>query len=76
MAVIIFEHQSHSLKAILEKLLRYISAIWDAERKEGKPLSAPYFIVLRTGKKPHKDRYPTLADSLPKGRDTRHTPHD
>jgi hypothetical protein len=70
MAVIIFEHQNASLKAIPEKLIRYISAIWDAERKEGKKvLSAPYFIVLRTGKKPCRKQHPTLADSLPKGND-------
>ena len=69
MAVIVFEHQSKSLKEIPQKLHKYISAIWDAEKKKGKPLSAPYFIVLRTGKKPHRGRYPTMADSLPKGRD-------
>ena len=69
MAVVIFEHQSGSLKKIPQKLLRYISAIWDAEMKEGKPLSAPFFIVLRTGKKPHSGRLPTVSDSLPKGRD-------
>ena len=69
MAVIVFEHQSKSLKEIPQKLHKYISAIWDAEKKEGKPLSAPYLIVLRTGKKPHRGRYPTMADSLPKGRD-------
>ena len=69
MAVIIFEHQSGSLKRIPQKLLRYISAIWDAELKEGKPLSAPYFIVLRSGKKPHSGRLPKVSDLLPKGRD-------
>jgi hypothetical protein len=70
MAVIVFEHQSGSLKKIPRKLLRYISAIWDAETKEGKKiLSAPYFIVLRTAKKPHRGKYPRMADSLPKGRD-------
>jgi hypothetical protein len=69
-AVIIFEHQSTGLKAIPEKLIRYISAIWDAERKEGKRvLSAPYFLVLRTGKKPHGKPYPTLETVLPKGSD-------
>ena len=53
-----------------QKLLRYISAIWDAELKEGKKiLSAPYFIVLRTGKKPHKGRFPKVSDLLPKGSD-------
>ncbi len=70
MAVIIFEHQSASLKKIPHKILKYISAIWDAEIKEGKKvLSAPYFIVLRTAKKPHRGTYPTMADSLPKGKD-------
>ena len=70
MAVIVFEHQSGGLKKIPRKLLRYISAIWDAETKEGKKvLSAPYFIVLRTAKKPHRGAYPEMSDSLPKGRD-------
>jgi DNA-binding protein Fis len=69
MAVIVFEHQSDSLKKIPQKLHKYISAIWDAETKEGKPLSAPYFIILRTGKKPHRGAYPKMADLLPKGRD-------
>jgi len=70
MAVIVFEHQSGSLKKIPRKLLRYISAIWDAETKEGKKaLSAPYFIVLRTAKKPHRGAYPKMSDSLPKGSD-------
>ena len=69
MAVVIFEHQSGSLKKMPQKLLRYISAIWDAEAKEGKPLSAPYFIVLRSGKKPHRGRYPKMSDLLPKGKD-------
>ena len=66
MAVIIFEHQSGSLKKIPLKLLKYIAAIWNAEAKEGKPLSAPYFIMLRTGKKPHKLPLPKLSDMLPK----------
>ena len=66
MAVIIFEHQSGSLKNIPRKLLKYISAIWDAEAKEGKPLSVPYFIVLRTGKKPHKGPFPKISDGWPK----------
>jgi hypothetical protein len=70
MAVIIFEHESKNLNEIPLKLLKYIAAIWDAERKEGKKiLSTPYFIVLRTGKKPHKGAYPTIANSLPKGND-------
>ncbi|MCL2625185.1 MAG: hypothetical protein FWD31_16110 [Planctomycetaceae bacterium] len=39
------------------------------ESKEGKRvLSAPYFIVLRTAKKPHRGVYPKLSDSLPKDR--------
>jgi len=69
MAVVIFEHQSGSLKRIPQKLLRYVSAIWDAEMKDGEPLSAPYFIVLRTGKEPHRGRLPKVSDLLPKGRD-------
>ena len=70
MAVIVFEHQSKNLKKIPQKLLKYISAIWDAELKAGKKiLSAPYFIVLRTGKKPHSGPYPKVSDFLPKGRD-------
>ena len=66
MAVIVFEHESKSLKHVPRKLHKYISAIWDAEAKEGKPLSAPYFIVLRTGKKPHRKGFYTMADLLPK----------
>jgi hypothetical protein len=67
MAVIVFEHMGHSLMYIAIKLLRYISAIWDAEIKEGKKvLSAPYFIVLRTGKKPYRGPKPKIADLLPK----------
>ena len=66
MAVIIFEHQSGSLRKIPFKLLKYVTGIWVAEAKEGKPLSAPYFIVLRTGKRPHKGPLPRLADMLPK----------
>ena len=66
MAVIIFEHQSGSLKKIPLKLHKYISSIWDAEKKAGKPLSAPYFIVLRTAKKPYRVPYPRMADLLPK----------
>lgn len=70
MAVIVFEHQGGSLKKIPRKLHRYISGIWEAEAKEGrKVLSAPYFLVLRTGKKPHRGRYPMMADSLPKDKD-------
>ena len=67
LAVVVFEHMSGSLKEIPQKLLRYISAIWDAETKEGKKvLSAPYFIVLRTGKKPFRKPNPTMAALLPK----------
>ena len=70
MAVIIFEHQSRDLKEIPRKLHKYISSIWDAERKAGaKVLSAPYFIVLRTGKKPHRGDYPTMGALVPKGPD-------
>ncbi|MGL6196619.1 MAG: Rpn family recombination-promoting nuclease/putative transposase, partial [Thermoguttaceae bacterium] len=66
LAVIIFEHQSTSLREIPQKLLKYISSIWEAEKKAGKPLSAPYFLVLRTGLKPHKKPYPKVSDQLPK----------
>jgi hypothetical protein len=70
MAVIIFEHQGGDLKKIPQKLLKYISGIWSEETKAGKKvLSAPYFIVLRTGKRPHRGPLPKVADSLPKGRD-------
>ena len=75
MAVIIFEHQNSSLKEIPLKQIRYISAIWDAEMKEGKPLSIPYFIVLRTGKRPHRGPLPTLADAMPKGSDGKQLGH-
>ena len=40
-------------------------------------MSAPYFIVLRTAKKPHRGLYPTIADSLPKdhsGKPVGHVP--
>ena len=70
MAVIIFEHQSGSLKKIPRKLLKYIASIWDAETKEGKKvLSAPYFLVLRTGQRPLRSTPPKMSDSLPKGKD-------
>jgi hypothetical protein len=69
-AVIIFEHENSNLKRIPHKLLKYATAIWDAEIKEGKKiLSAPYFLVLRTGKKQLRVKPPTLAASLPKGSD-------
>jgi hypothetical protein len=66
MAVIVFEHQSGSLEKMPLKLLKYISAIWNKELNEGQPLSLPYFIVLRTAKRPHKGVYPTILDSFPK----------
>jgi hypothetical protein len=70
MAVIIFEAQNENLTTIPQKLHKYISSIWDAEAKAGKPLSAPYFIVIRTGKKPYRRKiYPKMSDALPKGRD-------
>lgn len=64
--VIIFEHQTTDLRDIPRKLLKYISAIWDEEKKLRQPLSAAYFIVLRTGKKPHKKPLPRMSDLLPK----------
>jgi len=69
MAVIVFEHQSGGLKKIPRKLLHYVSAIWMPRPRIGKTvLSAPYLIVLRTAKKPHRDACSKLSDSLPKGR--------
>jgi hypothetical protein len=71
-AVIVFEHQNDSLKEIPAKLLKYISAIWEAEIKAKKRiLSAPYFIVLRTGKRPHKGRNPKMADFVAKSKNGR-----
>jgi hypothetical protein len=68
-AVILFEHIGGSLKRVPEKLLRYISAIWDAETKaDNKVHSAPYFIVLRTGRKPIR-RKARMADSVAKTKD-------
>lgn len=66
-AVIVFEHQGGSLKHVARKLLKYVSAIWEAEIRSGKKiLSVPYFIVLRTGKKPHRGTYPGISDLFPK----------
>ncbi|GHT42247.1 hypothetical protein FACS189443_5030 [Planctomycetales bacterium] len=68
-AMVVFEHQSGSLNKIPAKLLKYISAIWDAEIKDSKKvLSAPYFIVLRTGKRPLKGRKPKMADFVAKSK--------
>ncbi|MDR1268403.1 MAG: Rpn family recombination-promoting nuclease/putative transposase [Planctomycetaceae bacterium] len=66
-AVILFEHVGSSLRTLPVRLLGFASAIWWAELKEGKKvLSAIYFIVLRTGKKPRRQRYTQLTDWLPK----------
>lgn len=69
MAVIIFEHQTKSLKKIPRKLHKYINAVWDAEEMAGQKLSAPYFLVLRTAAKPHRGPLPKMSGLLPKGRD-------
>ena len=78
LAVIIFEHKSGNLRHIPRKLMKYLSAIWEAEAKEGKKiLSAPYFLVLRTARRPHRGRYPLLTDVLPKaanGQSVGHVP--
>ena len=71
MAVIIFEHQTKSLKKIPRKLHKYINAIWDAEEMAGQKLSAPYFLILRTAEKPHRGPLPKMSGLLPKGRDGR-----
>ena len=69
--IIVFEHQSGSLKRLPIKLHGYASAIWTAEMKEGKKvLSALYFIVLRTNKIPIR-KIIRLADWLPKGSDNK-----
>jgi hypothetical protein len=66
-AVILFEHAGSSLKTLPVRLLGFASTIWWLELKnKQKTLSAIYFIVLRTGKKPHRKRYAQLADWLPK----------
>lgn len=65
-AVILFEHQTTDLGDIPRKLLKNVSAIWDTEKKASEPLSAVYFLVLRTGKKPHKKPLPRMEDRLPK----------
>ncbi|MDR2117602.1 MAG: Rpn family recombination-promoting nuclease/putative transposase [Planctomycetaceae bacterium] len=66
-AVILFEHVGSSLKTLPIRLLGLANMIWWAELKEKqKVLSAIYFIVLRTGKKPRRRRYTQLADWLPK----------
>lgn len=67
LVVIVFEHQGGSLRNIVRKLLKYISAFWEAEVKAGKKtLSAPYFLVLRTGKKPRHGLLPQINVLLPK----------
>ncbi|MDR0703435.1 MAG: Rpn family recombination-promoting nuclease/putative transposase [Planctomycetaceae bacterium] len=66
-AVILFEHAGSLLKTLPVRLLGFASAIWWTELKEKKKvLSAIYFIVLRTGKKPRQRRYTKLSDWLPK----------
>jgi hypothetical protein len=69
-AIIVFEHISSSLRELPIKLQAYASAVWMSEIKAGqKVLSALYFIVLRTGKKPIRRCLPRLADRLPKDKD-------
>ncbi|MDR3198338.1 MAG: Rpn family recombination-promoting nuclease/putative transposase, partial [Planctomycetaceae bacterium] len=66
-AVILFEHAGSSLKTLPVRLLGLAGTIWWIElKKKQKVLSAIYFIVLRTGKKPRRRRYTQLADWLPK----------
>ncbi|MDR1963874.1 MAG: Rpn family recombination-promoting nuclease/putative transposase, partial [Planctomycetaceae bacterium] len=65
-AIIVFEHIGDSLSELPIKLHSYASAIWKTEHKEGKELSALYFIVLRAGEKSLCGHYATLADLLPK----------
>ncbi|MDR2116172.1 MAG: Rpn family recombination-promoting nuclease/putative transposase, partial [Planctomycetaceae bacterium] len=66
-AVVVFEHAGGNLRNNLPiRLIAYAVSIWLSEIKERKPLSAIYFIVLRTGKKPRRRPYKKLADLLPK----------
>ncbi|MDR2440680.1 MAG: Rpn family recombination-promoting nuclease/putative transposase [Planctomycetaceae bacterium] len=66
-AVILFEHTGGSLRTLPVRLLGLAGTIWWTELKEKqKILSAIYFIVLRTGKKPRRQCYTRLADWLPK----------
>ncbi|MDR0703862.1 MAG: Rpn family recombination-promoting nuclease/putative transposase [Planctomycetaceae bacterium] len=65
-AVILFEHTSGLGNDLPIRLLAYAVSIWLSELKENQPLSAIYFIVLRTGKKPRRQPYKKLADLLPK----------
>ncbi|MDR3197421.1 MAG: Rpn family recombination-promoting nuclease/putative transposase [Planctomycetaceae bacterium] len=67
-AVIVFEHTGNLHNNLPVRLIAYAVSIWLLEIKENKPLSAIYFIVLRTGKKPRRRPYKKLADLLPKDR--------
>jgi hypothetical protein len=65
--VIIFEHASSNIEKLPVRLLHYASTIWlDESNKGAKILSAIYFIVLRTGKKPYGKPQPQIEDYLPK----------
>ncbi|MDR0611824.1 MAG: Rpn family recombination-promoting nuclease/putative transposase [Planctomycetaceae bacterium] len=65
--MILFEHAGNTFDDIPVRLLCYATSIWWQERKDGKTvLSVIYFIVVRTGAKPHHGPYPTVADWLTK----------
>jgi hypothetical protein len=65
--MIIFEHAGNTFDDIPVRLLCYATTIWWNEFKDGKKeLSPIYFIVVRTGAKPHNGPYPKVSDWLSK----------
>jgi hypothetical protein len=59
--IIVFEHVGGSLFYLPKRLLQYLVGAWNliaANEKRKKPLPLPYFIVVRTGKQPHKSQRP------------------
>ncbi|MDR2756680.1 MAG: Rpn family recombination-promoting nuclease/putative transposase, partial [Planctomycetaceae bacterium] len=68
-AVIVFEHTGSLRNNLPIRLIAYAVSIWLSEIRAKQPLSAVYFIVLRTGKKPRQRPYKKLADLLPKDKD-------
>ncbi|MDR0705093.1 MAG: Rpn family recombination-promoting nuclease/putative transposase [Planctomycetaceae bacterium] len=65
--MIVFEHAGNTFDDIPIRLLCYATSIWWQELKDGKTvLSVIYFIVVRTGAKPHYGSYPKVTDWLTK----------
>ncbi|MDR1924617.1 MAG: Rpn family recombination-promoting nuclease/putative transposase [Planctomycetaceae bacterium] len=67
-AIIVFEHDGRSDADLSFRLLSYACCIWRNDINNKQPLSAIYFMVLRTGKKPQKKQYKNISDCLPKDR--------